>query len=135
MVNALETNDDERTAMNRQALARNVRSTEHQVQSVDRVRAERHRERRDADDEDMSRTGKLVVSLQDQVGDLVAAVRSLERRIPARLVSVEETAQRLSISVQTVRRWCKAGLLPYVRRGRELRIDLTKVQARGPEES
>jgi excisionase family DNA binding protein len=119
--------------MNRQALSKKGESTDHQVQSVDRGRAE-NSDRRDADDGDMSRTGKLVVSLQDQVGDLVAAVRSLERRIPAKLVSVEETAQHLSISVQTVRRWCKAGLLPYVRRGRELRIDLTKVQARGPEE-
>jgi hypothetical protein len=31
--------------------------------------------------------------------------------------------------VQTVRRWCKAGQLAYVRRGRELRIDLSKVRA------
>jgi hypothetical protein len=33
------------------------------------------------------------------------------------------------VSVQTIRRWCKAGSLPYLRRGRELRIDLTKVRA------
>jgi excisionase family DNA binding protein len=120
--------------MNRQALSRNVGSTEHQIEGIDRGRADRQGGKHDADDQDMSRTGKLVVSLQDQVGNLVAAVRSLERRIPARLVSVEETAQHLSISVQTVRRWCKTGLLPYVRRGRELRIDLSKVQARGPED-
>jgi excisionase family DNA binding protein len=120
--------------MNRQALSRNVRSTGDQAEPLEIGRPDRHGGRRDADAQDLSRTGKLVVSLQDQVGDLVAAVRSLERRIPAKLVSVEETAQHLSISVQTVRRWCKTGLLPYVRRGRELRIDLSKVQARGPED-
>jgi excisionase family DNA binding protein len=46
-------------------------------------------------------------------------------------VSVEEASRHLSVSVQTMRRWRRTGLLPYVRRGRELRIDLTKVRALG----
>lgn len=120
--------------MSRQALTKSVGRTDHQGESSNLARVGPRRSGEEEEEEEMSRTGKLVVSLQNQVGDLAAAVRSLERRIPARLVSVEETAQHLSISVQTVRRWCKAGLLPYVRRGRELRIDLTEVQARGRED-
>lgn len=76
-----------------------------------------------------SRTRELIIGLQEQVVALTGAVRSLEQRIPDRVVSVEEAARHLSVSVQTIRRWCKAGSLPYVRRGRELRIDLTKVRA------
>jgi excisionase family DNA binding protein len=76
-----------------------------------------------------SPTRELIVRLEAQVTALTGAVRGLEERLPARLVSVEEAAAHLSISVQTVRRWCKAGQLAYVRRGRELRIDLTKVRA------
>src|SRR5262245_29680826 len=75
-----------------------------------------------------SPTRELIVRLEAQVSALTGAVRGLEERLPARLVSVEEAAEHLSISVQTVRRWCKAGQLAYVRRGRELRIDLTKVR-------
>lgn len=76
----------------------------------------------------ISPTKELIIGLQEQVMALTGAVRSLEQRIPARVVSVEEAARHLSVSVQTIRRWCKAGALPYVRRGRELRIDLTKVK-------
>jgi excisionase family DNA binding protein len=76
-----------------------------------------------------SPTRKLIVGLQDQIVALTDAVRALEQRVPARVVSVEEAARHLSVSVQTIRRWCKTGALPYVRRGRELRIDLTKVRA------
>ena len=76
-----------------------------------------------------SPTRELIVRLEAQVTALTGAVRGLEERLPARLVSVGEAAEHLSISVQTVRRWCKGGQLAYVRRGRELRIDLTKVRA------
>ena len=77
----------------------------------------------------VSPTKELIIGLQEQIMALTGAVRSLEQRLPSRVVSVEEAAGHLSVSVQTIRRWCKAGLLPYVRRGRELRIDLTKVRA------
>jgi excisionase family DNA binding protein len=81
-----------------------------------------------------SPTKELIIGLQEQVIALTGAVRSLEQRLPSRVVSVDEAAGHLSVSVQTIRRWCKAGLLPYVRRGRELRIDLTKVRALSGEE-
>ena len=76
-----------------------------------------------------SPTRKLIIGLQDQIGALTDAIRALEQRVPSRVVSVEEAARHLSVSVQTIRRWCKSGALPYVRRGRELRIDLMKVRA------
>ena len=76
-----------------------------------------------------SPTRELIVRLEAQVSALTGAVRGLEERLPARVVTVEEAAKHLSVSVQTIRRWCKAGRLAYVRRGRELRIDLTKVRA------
>ena len=76
-----------------------------------------------------SQTRKLIIGLQDQMVALTDAIRALEQRVPSRVVSVEEAAHHLSVSVQTIRRWCKSGALPYVRRGRELRIDLTKVRA------
>ena len=78
-----------------------------------------------------SPTRELIIRLEVQVTALTGAVRGLEERLPARVVTVEEAARHLSVSVQTIRRWCKAGRLGYVRRGRELRIDLTKVRALG----
>lgn len=79
-------------------------------------------------------THELILGLQEQIAALIGAVRSLEKRLPSRVVAVEEAARHLSVSVQTIRRWCKSGALPYVRRGRELRIDLAKVRALGRED-
>jgi excisionase family DNA binding protein len=79
-------------------------------------------------------TNELILGLQEQIAALVGVVHTLEERLPSRVVAVEEAARHLSVSVQTIRRWCKSGALPYVRRGRELRIDLTKVRALGREE-
>jgi excisionase family DNA binding protein len=76
----------------------------------------------------LSSTRELIIGLQDQIVALTDAIRSLEQRVPSRVVCVEEAARHLSVSVQTIRRWCKVGTLPYVPRGRELRIDLSKVQ-------
>ena len=76
-----------------------------------------------------SQTRKLIIGLQDQIVALTNAIRALEQRVPSRVVSVEEAGRHLSVSVQTIRRWCKSGVLPYVRRGRELRIDLSNVRA------
>jgi excisionase family DNA binding protein len=80
------------------------------------------------------RTNELVLGLQEQMAALIGVVRSLEERLPSRVVAVDEAARQLSVSVQTIRRWCKSGALPYLRRGRELRIDLTKVRALGRDE-
>jgi excisionase family DNA binding protein len=76
-------------------------------------------------------TAEIVLGLQEQIATLIGAVRFLEERLPPRVVAVDEAARQLSVSVQTIRRWCKSGALPYLRRGRELRIDLTKVRALG----
>jgi len=76
-----------------------------------------------------SPTRELIIGLREEVHALRGAVRGLEERFPARLVSVEDAAHHLSVSIPTIRRWCKSGALPYVRRGRELRIDLSKVKA------
>jgi len=76
----------------------------------------------------MSRTGELVVILQDQVEQLTVAIRSLERHLPAPLVSVHAAAERLGVSVNTVRRRVKSGHIPCTRIGKAVRIDLTKVR-------
>ena len=77
----------------------------------------------------MSRTGKLVVTLQERVELLTVAIRSLERHLPAPLVSVQNAAERLGVSVNTARRRVKSGDIPCTRFGKALRIDLTKVRA------
>lgn len=56
------------------------------------------------------------------------AVRTLARQIPAPLVSVHEAAERLGVSVNTVRRRVKSGEIPCTRIGKVLRIDLSKVR-------
>lgn len=72
---------------------------------------------------------ELVLALHDQMVALTHAIRAMEQRLPTPVVSVAAAARHLAVSVQTIRRWCKTGRLAYVRRGRELRIDLTKVRA------
>lgn len=59
---------------------------------------------------------------------LTVAIRSLERHLPASLVSVHEAAERLGVSVNTVRRRVKSGDVPSTRIGKAVRIDLTKVR-------
>jgi excisionase family DNA binding protein len=86
------------------------------------------------DQGDGARTRQLIIELQAEIRALRGAVSGLEERLPPQLVSVETAARQLSVSVQTIRRWCKAGALPYLRRGRELRIDLSKLKALSGEE-
>jgi excisionase family DNA binding protein len=120
--------------------------TKHAVGAPQRVRDDQasargtlrlgpQRGKRDADDEEeMSRTGELVISLQGQVETLTAAVRTLARQIPPPLVSVHEAAVRLGVSVNTVRRRVKSGEIPCTRIGKALRIDLSKVRVLDQEE-
>lgn len=82
----------------------------------------------DDEEEKMSRTGELVISLQGQVETLTAVVKTLARQIPPPLVSVHEAAERLGVSVNTVRRRVKTGEIPCTRIGKVLRIDLSKVR-------
>ena len=113
--------------MSRQAATKLAGRTDHQGASSD---SERVGPRRSAEEQEekMSRTGELVVILQDQVEQLTVAIRSLERHLPAPLVSVQDAAERLGVSVNTVRRRVKSGHIPSTRIGKAVRIDLTKVR-------
>jgi excisionase family DNA binding protein len=71
---------------------------------------------------DLSPTSELVVGLQEQVQTLTIAIHDLAKRIPARLVSVQEAAAALSVSCATIRRKVKAGEIPYRRIGKAVRI-------------
>jgi excisionase family DNA binding protein len=113
--------------MSRQALTKSVGQTDHQGESSNLARVGPRRSSEE-EEEEMSRTGKLVVTLQDQVELLTAAIRSLERHLPAPLVSVQDAAERLGVSVNTVRRRVKSGDIPCTRIGKAVRIDLTKVR-------
>jgi excisionase family DNA binding protein len=114
--------------MSRQAANRNVGRSDRQGASADLGRVGPRRSVEDEQEEEMSRTGKLVILLQDQVELLTVAVRSLERHIPPPLVTVQDAAERLGVSVNTVRRRVKSGDIPCTRIGKALRVDLTKVR-------
>jgi len=114
--------------MSRQAATKIVGRTDHQRASPDSARVGPRRSAEEQE-EKMSRTGELVVILQDQVEQLTVAIRSLERHLPAPLVSVQDAAERLGVSVNTVRRRVKSGHIPSTRIGKAVRIDLTKVRA------
>jgi len=113
--------------MSRQVATKIVGRTAHQGASPDSARVVPRRSAEENEDK-MSRTGELVVILQDQVEQLTVAIRSLERHLPAPLVSVQDAAERLGVSVNTVRRRVKSGDIPCTRIGKALRIDLTKVR-------
>ena len=97
------------------------------VRGAQRLGPRRGKEQPD-EDEEISPTGALVISLQGQVETLTAAVRTLARQIPAPLVSVHEAAERLGVSVNTIRRRVKSGEIPCTRIGKVVRIDLSKVR-------
>jgi len=113
--------------MSRQAATKIAGRTDHQGASPEPGRVGPRRSA-DETEEKMSRTGELVVILQDQVEQLTVAIRSLERHLPAPLVSVHDAAERLGVSVNTVRRRVKSGHIPSTRIGKAVRIDLTKVR-------
>ena len=46
-----------------------------------------------------------------------------------RWISVRETAERLSVHEMTVRDWVNRGLVPAVRIGRSVRVDLRALEA------
>ncbi|MCG8557375.1 MAG: helix-turn-helix domain-containing protein [Proteobacteria bacterium] len=61
---------------------------------------------------------------QAQMLDLVETIR---RAMPAVLLPVKQAADILQVSEGTVRRWLKAGDLPYVKVGRVVRVDLSRL--------
>lgn len=113
--------------MSRQAATKTVGRTDDKEALPDSARVGPRRSA-DENEDKMSRTGELVVILQDQVEQLTVAIRSLERHLPAPLVSVQDAAERLGVSVNTVRRRVKSGHIPSTRIGKAVRIDLTKVR-------
>ena len=46
-----------------------------------------------------------------------------------RWISVRETAERLSVHEMTVRDWVNRGLVPAIRLGRTIRVDLRVLEA------
>ena len=53
-------------------------------------------------------------------------INPLRRAVPPRcltLLTVQEAADYASVSTQSVRRWIRAGRLPILRAGRQIRID------------
>ena len=74
-------------------------------------------------------TDAAIASLAEQVRQLTSTVKALEARIPAPLATPAEAARHLGVSIPTIRRWVKAERIAYVRRGRSIRIDLSRVRA------
>jgi excisionase family DNA binding protein len=64
-----------------------------------------------------------------QLRDLTTAVRAIEARLPPPLVSVQVAAKTLGCSIPTIRRKVAAGELAYIRIGRTVRVDLSKLRA------
>ncbi len=62
--------------------------------------------------------------LRAEVRALASRVEQLRRTLPAQLVSMQEAAGHLDLSLSTVRRMVKRGDLPYRRLGRSVRVDL-----------
>jgi excisionase family DNA binding protein len=63
-------------------------------------------------------------SLEAEVCALRQTVAELRRALPPTLASLPEAANRLGVSLSTIRREVKRGTLPSVRVGRSVRIDL-----------
>jgi excisionase family DNA binding protein len=73
-------------------------------------------------------TAAMLATLSEQVRQLTLAVKRVEGRLPAPLVTVEQAAAALGVSRPTIRRWVKAEKVAYVRRGRSIRIDLSRLR-------
>jgi len=71
---------------------------------------------------------RMLANLERRVADLTDAVRSMENRLPSLLVSAEHAAKVWGSSPASVRRWAAEGVIPVVRLGRSLRVDLSKVR-------
>jgi excisionase family DNA binding protein len=65
-----------------------------------------------------------LADLRAEVRALAAQVEHLRRSLPAQLVSIQEAAGHLHLSLSTVRRMVKRGDLPCRRLGRSVRVDL-----------
>jgi excisionase family DNA binding protein len=60
--------------------------------------------------------------------ELAAKVEALRAASPPLLVTVQEAATMCRVSSQTMRRWVATGQVPSMRRGRLVRVDMTRVR-------
>lgn len=58
---------------------------------------------------------------------LAAEIEAMRRALPPQLVTMSEAAERLGVSLATVRRRVKDGTLPVKRVGRSPRVDLSSL--------
>ncbi len=72
--------------------------------------------------------------LHTRIDRLTTAVEALRKALPPALVPVREAAQALGVSEITIRRRISEGLIPTVRIGRSVRVDLAALRAPDPDE-
>jgi len=82
----------------------------------------------------MAEVPGVLRSLVAEVAALRAEVASLRSTLPPALVTLAEAAERLGVSVRTLRRRVKDGTLPVRRIGRSLRVDLDALRPASPDE-
>ena len=75
-----------------------------------------------------------VAPLQANVARLTAEVEALRRALPPALVTLKEAANRLGLSLSTVRRRVRDGSLPARKVGRCVRVDLGALHPPTPSE-
>jgi len=79
---------------------------------------------------------EAILSIPSELQGMRAEIAELRRQIsvlqavqPLSIVTVPEAAERLGVTVRTVRRMLKEGRLKSVRIGNRVRVDLSSVQA------
>jgi excisionase family DNA binding protein len=93
------------------------------------ARASSRRTGTDAADALAAASPVTLEALNQRIEALTTAV---ERLTPPELVSVAHAARQLGVSARTIRRWVRAGQIPFVKLGNTVRIDLTAVRATPP---
>jgi len=69
-----------------------------------------------------------VAAMERALAELTAKIEALLAASPPLLVTVQEAATIWRVSSQTMRRWVATGHVPSIRRGRLVRVDMTKVR-------
>jgi len=69
-----------------------------------------------------------VAAMERALEKLTAKIEALLAASPPLLVTVQEAATICRVSSQTMRRWVASGHVPSIRRGRLVRVDMTKVR-------
>jgi excisionase family DNA binding protein len=71
-----------------------------------------------------------IAPLTAEIRGLRSEVEALRSAVPPSLVNIEQAAEKLGVSTQTVWRWCKRGEIKATRVGHRWMIDLTSLRAR-----